>query len=412
MRDVKSVALGISATAGSVDEPPDARGATHFLEHLLFRRTRRRSGAAIARMTDRLGGDCDAYTTKESVTFHARTTAERMDDAFDLLFDLTEAPAFTSEDVDVERSVILEEMAEARDVPEDHLHDTFMRALWPGHPLGAPILGTEETVRALSRKRLAARFREVFRPERMVIVAVGAFEPERLLERLTMRRRPAPPARAAERPAARRPARRPRSAGCLIHIPRPELTQTHLLVGAPTIRYGHPLMAAASLAALILGGGVSSRLWRVVRERHGLAYHVGSGLSLHREAGVSLIEAATAPENLPRLVRTAAREVKRFLSDGISRAELSRAKNQVRVEIALGLESTAARREAALRAFVFRGRPEEPDEILARVAKVTTEDIAEAGSLLFGGLGPAGLGVTGPTLGGASLEDLRGEWAA
>jgi predicted Zn-dependent peptidase len=410
MRDVKSVAVGILAAAGSADEPFDARGATHFLEHLLFRRARRRSGAAIARMTDRLGGDCDAYTTKESVAFHARTTAERLDDAFDLLFDLTEAPAFTSEDVDVERSVILEEMAEARDVPEDHLHDTFMRTLWPSHPLGAPILGTEETVRSITQKRLAAWFREVFRPERTLIMAVGAFEPERLLKRLSMRRRPPSPVSPAS--PAGRPGRRPHPARCLLHIPRPELTQTHLLVGAPTIAYGHPLMAAASLAALILGGGVSSRLWRVVRERHGLAYHVGSGLSLHREAGVSLIEAATAPKNLPRLVRTAARVLKRFVSDGVSPAELQRAKNQVRVEIALGLESTAARREAAVRAFVFRGRPEEPDEVLARVAGVTTGDVAEAAALLFGGLGPAGLGVSGPTLAGATLEDLRGELAA
>src|SRR5205085_3528289 len=109
-------------------------------------------------MTDRLGGDCDAYTTKEAVAFHARTTSERLDDAMDLLLDLTESPSFNEEDVEVERSVILEEMAEANDVPEDRLHDAFVKTLWPSHPLGAPILGTEETVRGLTRARLAARF--------------------------------------------------------------------------------------------------------------------------------------------------------------------------------------------------------------------------------------------------------------
>src|SRR5206468_12533484 len=116
MRDVRSVALGVYVAGGSADEDPRDLGATHFLEHLLFKRSRRRSGAAIARVTDLLGGDCDAYTTKEAVAFHARTTAERLDDALDLLLDLTEAPAFTDEDVEVERSVILEEMAEANDI--------------------------------------------------------------------------------------------------------------------------------------------------------------------------------------------------------------------------------------------------------------------------------------------------------
>ncbi|HQR47227.1 MAG TPA: pitrilysin family protein, partial [Thermoanaerobaculia bacterium] len=174
MRDVRSVALGIYVAAGSADEAAGERGATHFLEHLLFRRSRRRSGAAIARMTDRLGGECDAYTTKDVVAFHARTTAERADEALDLLLDLTASPAFTPEDVEVERDVIREEMAGAKDGPEDFLHAAFLRRLWPAHPLGAPILGTEESVRALSAARLARRFRAVFRPERTLVVAAGA----------------------------------------------------------------------------------------------------------------------------------------------------------------------------------------------------------------------------------------------
>jgi predicted Zn-dependent peptidase len=180
MRDVRSLALGIYVAAGSADEAPGERGATHFLEHLLFKRTRRRSGAAIARITDRLGGDCDAYTTKECVAFHARVPASRAAEAVDLLFDLTAAPAFTAADVEVERGVILEEIAEARDAPDDLLHDTIVRALWPGHDLGAPIFGTKEAVSSLSRSRIATRFREVFRPERTLVVAAGAFDADRL----------------------------------------------------------------------------------------------------------------------------------------------------------------------------------------------------------------------------------------
>jgi predicted Zn-dependent peptidase len=421
MRDVRSVALGVYVAGGSADEDPRALGSTHFLEHLLFKRTRRRSGAAIARMTDRLGGDCDAYTTKEYVAFHARTTAERLDDAVDLLLDLTEAPAFTHEDVEVERGVILEEMAEANDVPEDRLHDTFLKSLWPRHPLGAPILGTRETVEALTRARLEARFREIFVPERTAIVAAGAFEPDRLLARLEKARRARrrPRAAAGHRGgvaggpphAPGRPQSVPVAERCAFHLPRPELTQTHVLLGTQTIPWAHPLVPAASLAITVLGGGVSSRLWRDVRERKGLAYHVGTALTLHRQAGIAFIEAATAPANLPRLLRTAGRVVRRMLEDGITTAELVRAKNQVRAEVALGLESTAARRENAARSWLYRGRPYEADEYLAEVEAVSAADLAKGAQLLFGA-SPLGLGITGPPLARASVEDLVGELAA
>ncbi len=409
MRDVRSVALGVYVAGGSADEAPGALGATHFLEHLLFKRTRRRSGAAIGRMTDRLGGDCDAYTTKEAVAFHARTTAERLGDAVDLLLDLTEAPAFTDEDVEVERSVILDEMAEANDVPEDRLHDSFLKALWPAHPLGAPILGTEETVRSLTRARLVERFREIFVPSRMAIMAAGAFEPERFLARLEKARRAR---RGRRRPrASRATGRAPVAERCVFHLPRPELTQTHLLIGSPTIPYGHPLVPAASLASVVLGGGVSSRLWLDVRERRGLAYHVGTSLTLHRQAGVAFIEAATAPANLTKLVRSAGRVVKRLLEDGATKRELARAKDQVRAEVALSLESTASRRENAARAWLYRGRPYEADEYLAEIDAVKSGQLAEAAQLLFGAT-PLGLGVTGPPLTGASMEELMGELAA
>src|ERR1039458_7540085 len=180
MRDVRSLALSITMAGGPGAEPLDG-GATHFLEHLLFKRTRRRSGAAIARITDRLGGDCDAYTTKECVSFHARVPAERAAEAVDLLLDLTAEPAFTAADVEVERGVILEEMAEAEDLPDDFLHESFVRRLWPAHALGAPILGTAETVKRLTRARLAARFRAVARPERTLVAAAGSFDPDRLV---------------------------------------------------------------------------------------------------------------------------------------------------------------------------------------------------------------------------------------
>ena len=406
MRDVKSLALSVTMAGGSAGEDPEERGATHFLEHLLFKRTRRRSGAAVARITDRLGGECDAYTTKESVSFHARVPSERAAEAVDLLLDLTAAPAFTAADVEVERGVILEEMAEAEDLAEDLLHEAFLRRLWPSHALGAPILGTRETVTNLTHARLAARFRGIARPEGTLVAAAGAFDPDRLVELLTRsrgRRHAAAPAAPFVAPG------KPRSARCAFHLARPELQQTHLLVGGPTIPFCHPLVPAAWIASEVLGGGVSSRLWRDVRERRGLAYSVGTGLTLHRAVGVSLVSAATQPKNLARLVATTARALRRFREDGITRQELSRARNQFHAEAALSLESTAARRESAVRAWLYRGRPYSTEQFLADVDRVTLGDVSAAIGFLYGspdgaGAGPLGFGIAGPLPAGARPE--------
>jgi len=302
-------------------------------------------------------------------------------------------------------------MAEAKDVPEDFLHDAFLRRLWPSHPLGAPIFGTEESVKGLTRRRLAVRFHTIFRPERTLVVAAGAFDPDRIVRRLEAGRRRG--GRTALRSIVPlRPVGRPRARRCALHVPRPDLQQSHLLVGAPTIAFGHRLRAAASIAITVLGGGVSSRLFRDVRERKGLAYHVGAGLTLHREAGVALVEAATHPKKLARLVRTTGRLLRQLREEGVSSRELRRAKDQMLSEVALALESTAARREAAAQAFLYRGRPAEADEILAEIEAVTAVDAGEAADLLFGKLGPVGLGVSGPPVRGLSVHDLAGELAA
>ena len=403
MRDVRSLALSVTMAGGSAGEEPEERGATHFLEHLLFKRTRRRSGAAVARITDRLGGECDAYTTKESVSFHARVPSERAAEAVDLLLDLTAAPVFTAADVEVERGVILEEMAEAEDQPDDLLHEAFLRRLWPSHALGAPILGTRETVMGLTRARLAARFRAIARPAGTFIAAAGAFDSDRLVELLSRARARRPQAASTGSASGAKP----RAARSAFHLARPELQQTHLLVGGPTIPFGHPLVPAAWIAAEVLGGGVSSRLWRDVRERRGLAYSIGTGLTLHRAAGVSLVSAATQPKNLQRLVATTARALRRFREDGITRAELSRARNQFHAEAALSHESTAARRESAVRAWLYRGRPYSTEQFLLDVDRVTLGDVSAAIGCLYGssaGAGQFSLGIAGPLPAGTRPE--------
>jgi len=305
-------------------------------------------------------------------------------------------------------------MAEASDVPEDRLHETFVRSYWPDHPLGAPILGTEATVGGLTRARLVRRFREVFRPERTLLVAVGAFEPEAFLKTLARerRKRRRPSLSAAGEAVAPPVSRSPRAERCAIHIPRPDLNQTHLLVGTPAPAYADRQVPAAWLLSVVLGGGVSSRLWRRVRERHGLAYQVGAGLTLHRDGGMALIEAATAPKKLPKLVRATGSVLRELRAAGITRAELRRAKDQMRAEIAMSLESTSSRREGGARAWFFRGRPWGADETISEIEAVTPADVDDAIGALYGSPEASGFGVTGPSLVGATVDDLAGELAA
>src|SRR6266705_2607963 len=173
MQDVRSFALGFFVRAGSQDEPPEKRGVSHFLEHVLFKRTRRRSTVEIARAIDRLGGDVDAFTTKEYTGFYAHTLDSRFDEAMDLLGDIVLSPAFESDDIEVERGVILEELGEANDNPDDVVNEMFVRSFWRSHPLGAPILGSAETVQGIGLADLYRYYRSKYRPDNLIVSVAG-----------------------------------------------------------------------------------------------------------------------------------------------------------------------------------------------------------------------------------------------
>ncbi|MCC6130158.1 MAG: insulinase family protein [Acidobacteria bacterium] len=411
MRDVRSVALGFYVSAGSVSEAATERGSTHFLEHLLFRRSARRTGLEIARAIDRLGGDCDAYTAKETVAFHARSTVESFDAAVDLLFDLVKAPVFSQEDIEMERGVILEEMAEARDIPEDLLNEAFAKNVWNGHPLSEPILGTEESVKALDSPALVSRFEKLFVPARMAFVASGAIDPPKLLRHLGKLRFRRP--RGGNQEPNGEPQKdlpKPKVRTASFFIEKPELSQTHVLAGAEAFPHTHRAVPAAWLLSTILGGGVSSRLWRNVRDKRGLAYHVGSTLALFRQTGLIQIEAATAPEKLRKLIKTLGTVLRHVRESGVTKHELKHAKDQVRAEVELSLESTVSRREAAARDWLYRGRPYEVDELLSDIDAVDMAAIESSIAKLFGGA--FSLGITGPQLPGPPVEVLAGELSA
>jgi len=381
MGDVRSLAVGFFVRAGSSAEPERRRGLSHFLEHVLFKRTRRRSNAAIARAIDRLGGDVDAFTTKEYTGFYAHTLDTRFGEALDLLGDVVLAPAFGSADVETEKSVILEEIGEANDNPEDLVHEMFVRAFWRSHPLGAPVLGTETTVRAITLEDLYRWHRAAYAAPNLVVSVAGRVRPSEVagaVERLFRRRTgtASPP---------RPPERRPRSHQHLALAARRGLEQAHVCLGfeAPSQASGRRF--ASQLLDVVLGGGMSSRLFQEVREKRGLAYSVASSWNAYRPGGYEAIYAACAPKNLPRLLEVTLAELTKLKHKGVRPAELHRAKAILTSGMLLALESTVSRMSSQARQELYFGRVAPPEELLARVEAVTAGDLNEEAARVLDG---------------------------
>jgi predicted Zn-dependent peptidase len=381
MTDVRSFSLGFFVRAGSEGEPASRRGMSHFLEHLLFKRTRRRSNVAIARAIDRLGGDVDAFTTKEYTGFYCRTLDSRFGEALDLLADVVLAPAFTAADVEVERGVILEEIGEANDNPEDLAHESFVRAFWKDHPLGAPILGTPATVRATDKGDIYRYYRSRYVPSNLIVAVAGHVDPPAVvaaIERL-FRRRPASARRCASSERA------PRAHAHVLLRPRRGLEQAHLCLGVAASPQTSARRYAASLLDVVLGGGMSSRLFQEVRERRGLVYTIGSALSAYRLAGYESVSAACAPKNLPRVLDVTFRELKKLKRSGVRPRELAWAKENLTGNMVLALESTVSRMSSAARQEFYFGRIESAEELIGRVRAVTVDEVGDEAARAFDG---------------------------
>jgi len=382
MHDVRSLALGVFVEAGVEDEPARLGGISHFLEHVLFKRTRRRSNVEIARMIDSLGGDADAFTTKEYTGFYVHTLDSRFDEALELLGEVVLKPAFRGDDIENERGVILEEIGEANDNPEDLAHESFVRELWKGHPLGAPILGTERTVRSITRGDLYAYHRARYGSGRLIVVVAGRVRADEAIARIERAFRRAP-LRAARRTGA--PRSRPRARAHALLQRRPGLEQAHLCLGMPAPAFTSRRRYAASLLDVVLGGGMSSRLFQEVREKRGLAYSIGSSLHAYRLGGYEVISAACATKNLARVLEVTLSELSRLRSGGVRPRELRWAKENLKGGLLLALESTVARMSAAARQEYYFERPTPPERWIARVEAVTVDEVeAEARRMLSG----------------------------
>jgi predicted Zn-dependent peptidase len=380
MRDVRSLAVGFFCRTGSADEPEDKRGLSHFLEHLLFKRTKRRSALAIARAIDRLGGDADAFTTKEYTAFYAHTLDSKFDEALDLLGDVVLSPAFGSEDIERERGVILEEIGECNDTPDDLVHEIFVRSFWRNHPLGEPILGTVESVNRITKSDIYAFYRERYGAQNLIVSVAGhvrAAEVLPAIEKLFARRSAGeifPPS-----------GRRPRPFPHFSIERRPGLEQAHVCLGMSGPTQSSPRRFAAHLLDIALGGGMSSRLFQEVREKRGLVYSISSSLTSFRLGGYESIQASCAPKNLPRVIDTTLSVLRKLRQEGVRPQELVRAKELLKGNLLLSLESTVSRMSFQARQEFYFGRSERPEERLARVEAVSREQVEEVADEILSG---------------------------
>jgi predicted Zn-dependent peptidase len=368
MAAVKSAAIGIWVNVGSRDERDGEEGYSHFLEHMLFKGTRRRSAAQISREIDALGGELNAFTTRETTTFYAKVLDQHVGPAVELLADLFHHSRLDAKDIEKEKQVILEEIRMVRDDPEDFVQEWHTEQMLGPHPLGRPILGKPKTIEALTRSRLQTYHQTHYQPRRTVIAAAGRLEPKTMLH--TLSRAFGATTAGSDAPLNRWPA--------VVHggvqVARKRLEQAHLSIGFKGLPVGHKDRYAAHTLNAWLGGSVSSRLFLEIREKRALAYSIYSYLAPFSDSGTWTVYAATRPAEAARVVELIRRELARTIK-GVPAREVAAAKNQMKGSLMLSLEGTTSRMSKLARDLLFEGQLTSLDEMLADIDRVTEAQV-------------------------------------
>jgi predicted Zn-dependent peptidase len=368
MPHVRSVAVGIWVETGSRHEPEDRAGLSHLIEHLVFKGTATRSAEAIARAMDSVGGQMDAFTTKEHTCFYVQVLDEHLPMAVDLLTDILLHPLFEAEELEREKSVVLQEIKMVEDTPDDLIHDLFAAQVWDGHPLGRPILGSRGAVQGYGRDAVHGHFVSHYAPPKIIIAVAGHVTHERVLElfgagfdgfwRPPMSHDvPAPPMKAG------------------VNIVHKELEQVHVVLGFPGLSHAAPERYALYLLNDVIGGSMSSRLFQEVRERQGLVYSIHSGAQSFRDTGTLCVYAATEAANFSRVLKSILKEVRGIKKDGITADELRRAKDHLKGSLMLGLESTSSRMNRLAKHEMNLGTFLTMDAMLAAIDAVKHDEV-------------------------------------
>ena len=386
---VRSAAFGVWVGVGSVDEGPTEHGASHFLEHLLFKGTAKRDALEISACMDAVGGELNAFTAKDHTCYYARTLDEDLPLAVDVVSDLVTSALVAPEDVESERGVICEEISMHDDDPGDVVHDAFATALFGDHPLGRRIIGSVESVEALSAEAIAGYYRGWYQPERMVVSAAGHLRHDAVVDLV----RSAFTSFPQHAGAVGTPVAAPQVQAGVVVEDRPT-EQAHLVLGTHALPRGHELRWALSVLNTGLGGGMSSRLFQEIRERRGLAYSVYSYASSYADAGAFGVYAGCAPSRAGEVLRIAREELAKAADDGLTDDEVTRAKGALRGSLVLGLEDTGAQMSRVGKAMLVHGEVLTVDELIDRIDAVTPEDVRVVADLVL--RRPLSLGIIGP----------------
>ena len=366
METVETVSLGAWIGAGTRHEPAEINGVAHLLEHMAFKGTERRSAYDIAEEIEAVGGHLNAYTSRENTAYYAKVLAQDAPLAVDIIADILQHPTFDQEELQRERAVVLQEIGQAFDTPDDNIFDRFQETAYPGQALGRPVLGTSEIVGGLGRETLKDYMARHYAADSMVLAAAGKIEHRRFVELVTEAFDSLPrQAETQDKPADYQ--------GGDYREGR-KLEQVHLLLGFDSVGYMDDDYYTASVFSTLFGGGMSSRLFQEVREKRGLVYSIYSFVAPYRDGGLFGIYAGTGEQEVGELIPVVCDELAK-VSGGIEEEEVARARAQIKASILMSQESTGARSEQLAQQLLVYGRPIEVSEI---VAKIEAVDVAAA----------------------------------
>jgi predicted Zn-dependent peptidase len=393
MPHVRSVTIGVWLMRGSRHESDQRSGIAHFVEHMLFKGTGTRTAEDIAQAIDSIGGQLDAFTAKEYASYYIKVLDEHLPLAIDLLSDIVLRPAFAPEEISREKKVILEEIKMVEDTPDDLVHELFTQQFWEGHPLGRPILGSKETVEALTEKSLRDYFTGAYVAPNMIISAAGNLDHGQLRELVSQAFSSLSPQSDAFSEQA------PKVKSSVLTRTK-DLEQSHICLGTNSYPQNHDDRYVSYILNSLLGGSMSSRLFQNVREKRGLAYSVFSSLSAYRDAGNITIYAGCAADAVEEVIDLCVEELRGLKRTLVPDAELVRSKDHLKGSLMLSLENTASRMSHLARQEIYFERHFGLDETLAGVQRVTAADIQRVACDLFanGSLAATVLGPKAPNL--------------
>jgi predicted Zn-dependent peptidase len=377
MPHVRSVSVGLWVGIGSRRESPEQNGLSHFIEHMVFKGTSKRSAEDIARSVDSIGGNLDAFTSKELVCFNTKVLDEHLALSFDVLSDLVLNPLFREEDMVKEKGVILEELKMDEDNPDYLVHEIFSSNFWKDHPLGKPILGTRETVKRFDRAMMEGYYRDAYSPANLVITAAGNLTHKRLADL-------AGDYFSDLKPRSPMPAERvPQTHARIALRNKKALEQVHVCLGVPSYPVPHEDRFTCYVMNTLLGGGMSSRLFQNIRERQGLAYAVFSELNPYRDTGCLSVYAGTSIESVRQVIESILREFQQLKQERITDEELRRAKDHLKGSLMLSLESTSSRMSNLARQEMYFHRFFTLDELVESIEAVTADDVQRIAQTFF-----------------------------